>query len=245
MLSVISWLWRQKDGRTGYTAEHVNIWAAMVRRHLSMDHEIACVTDMPEGIDPSIRIIAPPGDFENVAIPTWPGGKGFPQCFRRLAMFHPDAAATFGERFVSMDLDCVIAGSLDPLFDRSDDFVMYRGTSSRRPYNGSMLLMTAGARSQVYTQFSLEGAIEAGQKFIGSDQAWISHTLGWGEATWGPEHGVVWWNSAKNHLAPEWKLMFFPGCPKPWELTADPWIGAHYRHDNAWDDLRRTATAVM
>lgn len=236
MIQINTWLWSQPGSRATYTAKHVNIWADMVRRHLSMDHEIAIVTDMPEGIDPSIRIIKPPGDFIDVTIPTWGADRGLPQCFRRLAMFAPDAAETFGERFVSMDLDCVIAEPLDPLFDRDDDFMMYRGTTDRRPYNGSMVMMTAGARSKVYTDFTPERAAEAGRQYVGSDQAWISHCLGWGEATWGPEDGVVWWGSSRNYTAPEWRLMFFPGEPKPWQLMGDDWVAAHYRRNDVWDE---------
>ena len=248
MLTVICWLWSQPGGRARYTAEQVNIWADMVRRHLSLDHEIACVTDMPEGLDPGVRIIAPPGEFLDVTIPTWGADRGLPQCFRRLALFRPDAADVFGgERLVSMDLDCVIAEPLDPLFDRPEDFVMYRGTTDKRPYNGSLVMLTAGARSEVYTHFTPEGAAEAGKRFVGSDQAWISHVLGWGEATWGPEHGVVWWGSSRNYAAPEWGLMFFPGDPKPWQLLGDEWIAMHYRRNDEWDEAeiaqRRRAAA--
>lgn len=228
MITVLSWLWVQPGGRTRYTSEHVNIWADMVRRHLSMDHEIAIVTEDADGIDASIRIIEPPRCFESVSIPTWEEADGLPQCLRRLSMYRPDAAEIFGERFVSMDLDCVIAGSLDPLLDVKDDFKIYRGTSSERPYNGSMQLMTAGARSRVYTEFTPQGAAEAGRNFVGSDQAWISHTLGWGESTWGPEDGVVWWGSSSNPLAPMHRLMFFPGTPKPWDLFDRAWIKRHY-----------------
>jgi hypothetical protein len=96
----------------------------------------------------------------------------------------------FGKRFVCMDLDCVITGNLDPLFDVPDDFKIFHGTGGGRPYNGSMILMTAGARSQVYEQFNQEAAVEAGNKFLGSDQAWISQVLGPDEATWGPADGV-------------------------------------------------------
>lgn len=243
MITVLSWLWDQPNGRTTYTAEHVNIWADSVRRNLDMDHEIAIVTDMPEGIDPSIRVIDPPGLFEDVRLPSWDmhNGAQLPQCLRRIAMYTPNAADWFGERFVSMDLDCVIAEPLDPLFDRPDDFVMYRGTNDRRPYNGSMQMMTAGARSQVFTEFTPERAVEAGKEFIGSDQAWISHVLGWGEATWGPEHGVVWHGSQRNHIADEWRLMFFPGTPKPWELMSDPWVELHYRRSDQWDDVAQLA----
>lgn len=237
MLTVLSWLWGQPGGRATYTGDHVNIWADMVRRHLSMDHEIAIVTDIPEDIDPSIRIIRPPGDFEGVTLPTWGADRGLPQCLRRLAMYRPDAADWIGERFVSMDLDCVIADSLDPLFDRDEDFLIYRGTTEKRPYNGSMQMMTAGARSQVFTEFTPERAVEAGKLFVGSDQAWISHVLGWGETTWGHEDGVVWWGSHRNAAAPTHRVMFFPGNPKPWDMPNDHWINMHYRRADEFDAI--------
>lgn len=132
MIQVISWLWAQPNGRTSYTSEHVNIWADSVSRNLDMDHEVAIVTDMPEGIDPR-------------------------------------------------------------------------------------------------------------QKFIGSDQAWISHVLGWGEKTWGPEDGVVWWDSQRNHLAPDWRVMFFPGTPKPWDVTSDAWVELNWRRSDLWDEAAQMA----
>lgn len=227
MLTVLTWLWAQPDGRATYMALHVNIWADMVRRHLTLPHRLACVTDMPEGIDPSIEIIAPPRDFEDVRIPTWTGGR--PQCLRRIAMFRHDAGDILGERFVSMDMDCVIAGSLDPLFSRDEDIVLYASPGQPpdgRPYNGSMLMMTAGARPQVYEQFTPEGAIAAGQRYAGSDQAWISHVLGAGEAVWDESDGVAWWG--RRHEV-ETRLMFHPGHPKPWNLLDDPWVREHYR----------------
>lgn len=238
-LTVLTWLWSQPGGRTRYSAEHVNVWADMIDRHLTMDHEIACVTDMPEGIDERVRIIAPPGDFEDVRIPTWGEARapGLPQCFRRLALFRPDAAGIFGERFVSMDLDCVISDSLDPLFDRDELFVMYRGTTAERPYNGSMVMMTAGSRPHVYADFTPERAAEAGRQYLGSDQAWISAALGWDEATWGVEDGVQAWGSRRNfgHGAP--RVTFFLSPVKPWDLAGNDWIDLHYRRNDEWDWL--------
>lgn len=231
MITVLTWLWKQDKSREHYNAEHVNIWADMVRRNLSMPHRVACVTDHREGIDASIKIIEPPRDFENVRIPNW--GPQQPQCLRRLAMFAPNAAERFGERFVSMDLDCVIGGALDPLFDVPEDFRMYKGTGKKRPYNGSMLIMTAGARPQVYTDFTPEGATEATKLFVGSDQAWISHKLGWNEATWSGEHGAMWYGDRLTQDETDWRVMFFPGFPKPWHVPksdqAGPWIMRNYR----------------
>lgn len=225
MITVLCWYWKQPGGRTRYEPWHVNVWADSVRRNLSLPHRIACVTDTSEGLDPSIAIIEPPRDFEAVRIPTWKEAR--PQCLRRIAMFAPDAANRFGERFVCMDIDSVITGPLDPLFT-DHDFRIFRGTSAGRPYNGSMLMLRAGSRPQVYTDFTPEGAAEAGRRFVGSDQAWITHCLGPNEATWGPEDGVVW-HGGKASENP--RVLFFPGNAKPWDLPELPDVAQHYRRD--------------
>lgn len=245
------WLWSQPGGRTTYNANHVNIWAAMLKRHLTIPHTLACVTDMPEGIDPDIEIIKPPMEFIGLETPTWNTDK--PNCFRRLVMFSPDAEKIFGaKRFASMDIDCVIGENVDSIFDRDDDFIMYRGTNFDRPYNGSLLMMNAGARPQVYTEFNEDNAIKSGQKYTGSDQAWIAYCLGTGEQTWSFEDGICWWGSQYNVQMESQKIMFFPGTMKPWQVIAigyDKWCLEHYRGDrdgkllilghnkNVWKDL--------
>lgn len=227
MITVLTWLWSQPQSRTVYRAEHVNIWADMVSRNLTMPHELACVTNTPERIDPKVRIITPPGDFEGVKTPRWSNGR--PSCFRRLAMFRRDAATIFGERFVCMDLDVVVGGALAPLFDRVEDLVIFKGTAASRPYNGSMLLIQAGCRPQVYEDFTEAGAIEAGEKCTGSDQAWLAHILGSGEATWSEADGVCWYSTHHKHKEPP-RLLFFPGSLKPWTVaTYDRFVKANYR----------------
>lgn len=232
MLKVMTWLWQQPGCRTTYTPEHVRTWRAMVRRHLSLPHRLAVITDIKADYGPDVEIVTPPRDFDDIRIPTW--GSDKPQCHRRLALFRPDAAMVFGaDRFVSMDMDCVIADCLDPLFDRPEEFVMYKGTSSVRPYNGSMLMMRAGARPQVHACLTPERAIAAGRKYVGSDQSWISYILGRGEATWGPGDGVLWYGSRFNATAPCRRVMFFPGRSKPWQLVdEDAFVGDHYRGDD-------------
>lgn len=248
-LRVMTWLWRQPGGRTAYQPWHVNVWAAMVRRHLTMPHTLAVVTDVP-GDYGDIDVIAPPRDFEDVRIPTW--GERMPQCLRRLAMFRPDAADVFGAaRFVSMDLDCVISGALDPLFDRQEDAVFYRGTAAARPYNGSMTMLRAGCRAQVYAEFTPERAVVAGREYLGSDQAWVSHVLGSGEAVWSARDGVHAWNSRHNVGEP--RVTFFLQPEKPWEFVGmgDAFVARHYRgqrngrclmlgyEPSVWADLAR------
>lgn len=225
-LTIMTWFWKQPGGRTVYGPDTVNVWADMVRRNLSMPHRIACVTAHPEGIDSGIDIIDPPGDFEDIKLPTW--GPDKPQCLRRIALFRPDAASIFGKRFVSMDMDSIVMGPLDPLFDRPDDFVMFAGTTAHRPYNGSLLMMDAGARPQVYEKMTPEGAIKAGSRFIGSDQAWISWVLGRGEKTWTHWDGVHAYNSMKSGNE-KTRVLFFFGNPKPWDLLHDARIAKYYR----------------
>jgi hypothetical protein len=229
VLTILSWLWSQPSGRTKFTTEHVAIWADMVRRNLSMPHRIACVTNqrLPAGVE---RIV-PPGEFEDVQ-PKW--GPQKPNCYRRLSMFRTDAAEIFGERFVCMDLDCVIGGPLDPLFDRPEDLVLYKGTAPDRPYNGSMMLIRAGCRPKVYSQFSQQMATISGEKFVGSDQAWLAMCLGSRERTWSERDGVFWYGPLYQAIAKKQKprVLFFPGKIKPWTIAPiriDPFTTNNYR----------------
>jgi hypothetical protein len=231
VLTVLTWFWKQPGCRAQYTAHHVNVWAAMVRRNLTIPHRLACVTDTPESIDPHVSIICPPRDFDQIKIPSW--GSDKPQCLRRISMFRRDAAIVFGERFACMDLDCVIADNINSLLTRTEDIVLYAsppGSTNKgrlRPYNGSMLLMTAGARPQVYDRFTPEGAAAAGKIFVGSDQAWLCHILGPDEATWTEADGVCWRGRWKRGI--DARLVFFIGSPKPWDQLHDRRVRQHYR----------------
>lgn len=230
MLTVLTWLWSQPGMRTSYTTNHVHIWADMVSRNLSMPHRLACVTsewDLPA----NVTRIEPPGDFEDVSAP-W--GPRKPNCYRRLSMFRRDAAKIFGERFVCMDLDCVIGGPLDPLFDRKDDLVLFKGTQPDRPYNGSMMLIRAGCRPKVFEKFNQAAADESGATLRGSDQAWLAHCLGWREKTWSARDGVFFYGSLYTAVSkivmP--RVLFFPGKIKPWTIAAiniDPFTSNNYR----------------
>lgn len=230
-LTALTWLWSQPGGRAQFTAMHVNIWAAMVRRHCTLDIELACVTATPEGIDPSVRIITPPGEWEGLQTTRWKGGR--PSCYRRIAMFRPDAAGIFGKRFACMDLDVVIGGNIDDILCRHEDFVICGPSreGNRWIYNGSLMLMTAGCRSTVYKKFTPAKAEEASRRYVGSDQAWIAYALGRGEATFGPGDGVVRWGQGPG------AMMFFPGHIKPWDVIGDPWVAEHYRADGGCSGL--------
>src|SRR6056297_1122865 len=208
MLRIVCWKWKKVDEsfrhREDYTARHVNIFANMVSRNLSIPHEVVCITDDPAGIDPKIRIV-----------PIWDELKEYGMCYRRLPIFKKEMKDIIGPRFVSMDLDCVIKNDITPLLDNNYDFMIWKPQKNKTPYCGSMFMMNAGARQQVYDNFKVKNLIwledcggwsqgkskrwvhkktyDAGFT-VGSDQAWISYTLYPNEKTWDTKDGVYNFN---------------------------------------------------
>lgn len=233
MLTVVTWLWSPRFSfRSSYGPQHVNRLAAMVRAHYAEPHRIVVVTDLTQGLDPAIEVVKDTHDFATVPSPH--GGKN-PTCYRRLRMFRPDIATVFGSRFVSLDLDAVIVGDLAPLWTRPEPFVAWADVGGASRYNGSMILMSAGARPEVWTSFdparSPKAAQRAGQ--FGSDQGHISAVLGPDQPAWRRADGVL---SYRYHvqgtatLPPGARIVFFHGDVKPDSPEAQrlPWVRAHY-----------------
>jgi hypothetical protein len=232
MLTIVTWKWHRPGYRSVFTAEHVNAMARMVARHYPDPHRVLCVTEDPRGIDRSIEVIQDDKDFADIPSPH--GGMN-PACYRRLRMYRPDIAKWFGDRFVSLDLDTVATADLRPLWNRHEDIVLYRDPLYPTQYNGSMTLMSAGARPDVWTSFDPNRSpqIARGAGFRGSDQAWVSLRLP-GEATWGPEHGVYSFRRdiepAGGKLPANARLIVAHGVHDPWgpRMQALPWVREHW-----------------
>lgn len=232
--TVVTWRWTPPPGyRSTFGPETVNVLRRMVARHYPVPHRFCCVTDDATGLDPQVEVIPPWNDFAKVPSPS--GGRN-PSCYRRLRMFHPEIGTVLGHRFVSLDLDLVILGDLTALWNRSEDFVVWGDTNPKTFYNGSLVLMTAGARPQVWETFDPIQSPRLSQAagHHGSDQGWVSYCLGKGEATWGPGDGVY---SFRNHVVPKGsrppenaKLVIFHGNVDPWSPEAQrlDWVRRHY-----------------
>lgn len=237
-LTIVGWLWRNAQGPR-YTAEHANAWARMIHRNLSLPHRFVLMTDDPgASYDPLIEPVALWDDWRTLKNPAWPASK--PQCYVRLKAFAREAEAIFGARFVSMDLDCIVVGSLDPLFQRTEDFLIFRRfqlTSRDRLncYNASMWMMTAGARAQVWEDFKGEESVKAARQFMGSDQAWIHYKLGLKEPGWTSQDGVYGWPRIRDDSRyrekppPNARIIFFYGGFKPWHLQPAPTTVLHHQ----------------
>lgn len=237
MLTVVSWCWKPPAHyRSKFAAVHVNTLKAMVARNYRKPHRFVCVTDMPAGMHCE-------------TIPLWPDhsrllhpyGQRNPSCYRRLKVFSKEAREIFGERVVSMDLDCVITDRLEPLWDRPEDFIIWGDTNRRNPYNGSMFMHTTGTRTQLWEKFDAMTSPHATRRagYFGSDQAWMALCLGHNEARWTAADGVYSFrNDIKQKpgmpLPKNARVVMFHGVVDPWVAPANklPWVRANWRIDD-------------
>lgn len=240
VLQVGCFKWKPPPGyRSKFEGQYVNILRNMVRRHLHIPHQFFCVTDDATGIDEGVRVIPLWEQFGNLKSPhISPTGQPQPSCYRRLPLWGHGARDLIGGRMLLLDLDVVIVNDLTPIIDIPDDFKIWGDTAKNTPYNGSMVLMTAGARAQVLDTFDPVESPKKGRAlgYIGSDQAWIGACLGTGEKKWGPRDGVY---SYRNEIAPRGgvlppnaRIVIFHGHVDPWQSTTQTrhrWVREHYR----------------
>jgi len=208
-----------------YGPRHVNVLYNMLKRHVHIPHRLVCVTDDKSGIDPRVTVV-----------PLWDKCHALGGCYNRLWVFSSEARQLFGERFVCIDLDCVLTADCTSLFTRPEDFVMnaYNPTGGDKIdqyYNGSMIMMTAGARASVWEQFDpakTPALLQARRDCIGSDQAWIRVHLGKNEARWTNADGVYEARQIRNQLRKDTRLIFFSGKRDPSTYSYN-WIARHWR----------------
>lgn len=222
-LQIVLWKWANPNKLHiifDFSPDAVNALARQLAQHLSIPHDVVCITDNPSGIDSAIRVL-----------PLWEDHAELGGCWRRLRAFSPDMAQVIGPRFAWIDLDSVIVGSMDEVLGRSEDLVLYRSNSvANTPYNGSMLLMDAGARAQVWDRFDplTSPALVKQAGLTGTDQAWISYVLGPHEAVWDANDGVMHFKrDCVPDLPDHARIVFFPGPQKmhlPNARSHAPWI---------------------
>lgn len=238
MLEIICWYWKPTATyRTQFTHEHVNTLRSMVARHYPHPHRFSVITDqMDAGFDREIRVVPLWGEHaqrESIY------GVDTPSCYRRLKAFSPDMGKVLGQRFVSIDLDVVVTGDLSSVLNRTEDFIIWGPDGRKTPYNGSMWMMNAGARAQVWERFQqnpercIAQALAAG--FYGSDQAWMCYALGPNEKRWKAEDGVYSYRMhLKNNrgiLPKDARMVIFEGHYDPISPATRalcPWIEEHY-----------------
>jgi hypothetical protein len=241
-LTVVCWRWKPALGyRSKFEAEHVNIWARMIRRNYSGPMQLVCITDDPVGITEVDRIIPLWDEFADIHSPhdSTRGPKRNPSCYRRLRMFSDWAVENIGKRIISIDLDIVVTGDLTPIFERTEDIVLWGDTNPTTRYNGSLILHTAGRFTDVYEEFKKDpkACIARGTALrqFGSDQAWLGAKLGPNRAKYGTSDGVysfrVHLDKGRNPLPDNARLISFHGNLDPFGDWAQKlkWVRESYR----------------
>lgn len=147
MITVCLWKWGDR-----YGVEHLEKMQSMLKRHLSLPHEIVCITDnrytVPAGMHYfSVRETIKRKEFEF-------------NCVRRMWLYSAEAKK-LGKRLLQLDLDMVLTDSIDPIVDRPEPFVIWRSDSTKKPgrphgwaWNATVMLSDAGARDDVWQAWS-------------------------------------------------------------------------------------------
>jgi hypothetical protein len=208
MLWITTWRWGRK-----YDGHYVERLKAGIARHLKQECKFA--------------LFAPYEEDEYLT--------KIPGCFCRLRMFSREWQEAHGieegDRIVLVDLDVVITGPLDELFDRDEDFVILQGANASNPcpFNGSLQMLKAGKHENVWKDFSLKRAGEVPYFEFPDDQAWLADRVpdaaGWKA---GPESGVYAFKKpgwpAGDDLPKDARLVAFPGWRDPSKFTHLEWV---------------------
>ena len=235
MNSIVCWLWNGTGlGDRPYQPAHVNTLRRAIARYTTMPHRFVCVADSSEGFDAEVEVVITPPEARAVGELRTPEAGRFPSCYRRLWNFSEGAKA-LGDRLLCIDIDLVPTQDWSPLFDRPEPFVgwrPYRDWGQKLRFGGGIYLLTAGARTHVWDGFKGPESIKAARTagFRGSDQAWLSYTLGGREPYYGRDAGIYSIRDMKgteHRLPRDARLVQFNGPTKPWSSPLQ-WVKEHW-----------------
>jgi hypothetical protein len=161
-----------------------------------------------------------------------------PGCFARLRTFDPEWQKAHGivscERIVCLDLDLIVTGSLDGLFESLLGFSILQGVNAANPcpYNGSVWSLIAGYRADIWQEFSLDAAAKVPFYSFPDDQAYFAAKIPLAGKI-GPADGVYafkkpGWPDGVD-LPANARIVAFPGHRDPSQFTYLPWINRHWR----------------
>jgi hypothetical protein len=184
-LFVCSWLWGTK-----WKAAYAQRLFAALERNIAQDYRSVLITDQTSVTSVGADIVLPIEDADRSLLSQ-------PGCLVRMRMFDPAFQARIGavpgDRIVNIDVDAVVTGALDPLFDRHDEFTILQRVNQTNPcpFNGSLWMLRAGRRHDVFTDFSFEAyrARRVPVHAIPDDQGWLHHKFP-NAAAWTAADGV-------------------------------------------------------
>ncbi len=188
---------------TKFSAEYVNILYYNVKKNLKRPHRFICFTEDSSGIQPEIEVFPlPPMELP----PDWPE-----RGWRKFTLFQNKPGNLEGQ-ILFLDLDVVIADSLDPFFELPGRFLIIRDWNlvGKDIGNSSVFRFESGAHPDIWANWLAHGP-EYRLRFR-NEQALLSFFM--------REKGILnywpdaWCLSFKRHFMRPFPLCYFQE-PRP------------------------------
>ncbi len=206
-----------KTGGT-YDYNYVNALANGLRAHSTVDYEIVCLTDNPQGFNNNIdKVIY----FDH----------NYPKWWGKIELFRPDLFSD--EKVFFFDLDTIIVDNIDEILKLNVEFSGLRDFYTMNSLGSGLMAWTPSPRlHKMYTDF-VPNAQRIIETYSVGDQRWFDET----------KPSIVYLQdmfpnnivSFKKHclkqnkvtIPPKSKIVCFHGVPKPHNIT-DPEIKMHW-----------------
>lgn len=180
-LQIVTFKWGSR-----YTADHVVRLRNMLYRNLTIPWEFVVITDAIGSADEWAKTPELEGIVPTRFLPLWNEMRDTKGCGVRIPAFAPHMREFIGPRFAWIDLDVVITGNVDHIFGRTEDFIALRPPQGPLAYQGSLVMMDAGAAKEVYEHWTpsryeaLKGFYAGSGMLAGevSDEGWMTYVLG-------------------------------------------------------------------
>lgn len=227
-----------------YGPDYVNRLYGMVARNLRRPFRMVCLTDDPAGVRAEVTC-APIPALPPIAQPKERG-------WLKIASFSPELADLLPGVVLFLDVDVVVVGPLDPLFEAPGEFPMIRDWYHRLRVvgNSSVYRYRLAERRDVFDDFCANtDAVVRRHRNEQEYLTWLMARKG-ALAFWPPD----WCRSYRAQCLPPWPLrlwrpprkppgsrvLIFHGDPKPPEAIEGrrhgllafrpaPWIEAYWR----------------
>lgn len=187
--------------KDAYSADYVNKLYSMIQRNIKRPFRLICYTENKEGIIPEVEVYdLPPFNFPE----EWQWRAYRKKSLTR-AVLHPFKE---GERFLFLDLDVVITGSLDEMFDYETDkdfIICYNWTRGKGKIgNSSVTMMRVGALNHVIEDLEKDPVKYVNQYKTASQEYMSAKVIEkYGKLTFWPDE---WCRSFQIHCM-QWRFM--------------------------------------
>ncbi len=205
-VSIVCMKWGNK-----YGPEYVNRMYNMIKRNITRPFRLVCYTDSSKGIIPEVEIHKLP--------PFSPYNGSIMSAYRKKTMCRADLEGfDKGDRFLFLDLDVVIMGNIDDMFDYEPDkdfVICYNWTRGNGKIgNSSVTMMRVGPLQYIIDDLEKDFDKYRAQYKTASQEYMSAKVIEkYGKLTFWPDE---WCKSFQLHsMAPKWQRLFKAPIPPP------------------------------